>query len=90
MSGDFWFRPKTQGYGAYPANWKGWAAVIVFALVQLALVVGLLAPGTEWGQAPGLTAVGAFMLGTACITAVFISLTRAKTDGEWRWRWPKG
>lgn len=90
MSSDFWFKPKTHGYGAYPANWKGWAAIVVFALVQLALAVGLLVPMTAWGQPPGLTAVAAFMLGTAVITAAFISVTKSKTDGEWRWRWPRG
>jgi hypothetical protein len=25
---DYWFKPKTRGYGATPANWKGWAATI--------------------------------------------------------------
>ncbi len=89
MGEDFWFKPKTHGYGGYPANWKGWAAIGVFAVVQLFLVVGLLVPVTVWGQPPGLTAIAVFMLGTAVITAAFISVTKSKTDGEWRWRWPK-
>ncbi|HEU4381635.1 MAG TPA: hypothetical protein VFR73_23945, partial [Hyphomicrobiaceae bacterium] len=25
---DYWFKPKSHGYGATPANWKGWAATI--------------------------------------------------------------
>jgi hypothetical protein len=38
--GDFWFKPKSHGYGqsygATPANWKGWLATLAFALAMLA------------------------------------------------------
>ena len=39
----YWFKPKTYGYGATPANWKGWAAVAVYVAVILALTLPLLA-----------------------------------------------
>ncbi len=29
---DPWFRPKSYGYGATPANWRGWAATAAFAI----------------------------------------------------------
>lgn len=30
MANDYWFRPKTFGYGAgMPRNWKGWAYLVV-------------------------------------------------------------
>ena len=29
---DPWFRPKSHGYGATPADWRGWAATAVFAI----------------------------------------------------------
>jgi len=25
---EYWFKPKSHGYGASPANWKGWAATV--------------------------------------------------------------
>ena len=37
-----WFKPKSHGYGASPANWKGWAATFAFLLIELVLVWILL------------------------------------------------
>jgi len=28
----YWFKPKTYGYGATPSGWKGWAAVAIYAV----------------------------------------------------------
>ena len=39
----YWFKPKTYGYGATPANWKGWAAVAGYVAVVTALTLPLLA-----------------------------------------------
>ena len=37
MKADHWFAPKSHGYGATQANWKGWAASFGF----MALTFGL-------------------------------------------------
>jgi len=37
---EYWFRPKTYGYGATPVNWKGWASSLV-AVVALLVVFRL-------------------------------------------------
>ncbi|TPN88325.1 hypothetical protein FJ987_21245 [Mesorhizobium sp. CU2] len=78
MTGDKWFRPKRFGYGATPDNWKGWAFVVVFILIAVAALTGLLAAG-----APEWLAV----LAVLALTVAIIPLIKAKTDGEWRWRW---
>ena len=83
----YWFRPKTYGYGATPANWKGWAATLAFVAVLFAVT---------WRQmiAPALAHVGpvpqelAIWLGVqAVLIAGFIALCHAKTEGGWKWRW---
>lgn len=71
----YWFAPKLYGYGATPVTWQGWAMIVVFAL--LACAVALLAAQ----DAPVMFA----LLGPLVVS--FILLCRAKTDGEWRWRW---
>lgn len=87
---DTWFKPKTHGYGAYPTSWKGWALIAVFGVLQMLLAIGLLVPPALGGQAVDLTRISAFLLGTAVLTALFLWLTKRKTEGEWRWRWPRG
>jgi hypothetical protein len=77
-----WFVPKSNGYGAYPANRKGWFAVLVFAvaLILLAIVVfgsnglanfGLLVPAAV------------FVLSGLVCGGLFICIARLKTKGEW-------
>ena len=85
MPGDYWFKPKTYGYGARPANWKGWLATAVFLLVCLAwagLTVGQ-DPPPRWGAM-------AFVIGLMVLIVGFSVLARKKTDGEWRWQWGNG
>lgn len=86
---DYWFKPKTHGYGAYPTSWKGWALIGVFALLQLAMASVLLVPDAAGQQTVDLTRLAGFLLGTAVITAAFLWICMRKTDGEWGWRWPK-
>ena len=50
---DPWFVPKSHGYGAQPANWKGWAAVGLFVIYAVVLTLWLLIPGE--GQAFSVT-----------------------------------
>jgi hypothetical protein len=76
-----WFRPKTHGYGATPVAWKGWLAVALFSLAQLILALALLSGD------PGFWHVLAFLALSLPLTAWFVRFTRARTEGDWRWRW---
>jgi hypothetical protein len=69
----YWFRPKYYGYGATPANWKGWLATAVF----IALVAAIAS-----GPVDALR-IEAF----AALIAVFVWIAWKKTDRAWRWRW---
>ena len=84
---DHWFTPKSHGYGASPANWKGWLATGIFGVLTIGLAVApslmpdvLAAPDWPWRIALWLTV-------EVCLVIGFVALARAKTDGEWRWRW---
>jgi hypothetical protein len=84
-----WFIPKTYGYGATPANWKGWA---VLGLFMAGLIGGsylLLAWQPSSGTGPGALRNGVWAVANSMLTVGFIVLARAKTDGQWGWRWGK-
>ncbi len=68
-----WFRPKRYGWGASPANWKGWLATAVFMALAVAI--------TQVAALPFNIAA------LAALTVVFIWIVWKKTDGSWRWRW---
>ncbi|TPL08852.1 hypothetical protein FJ938_07685 [Mesorhizobium sp. B2-4-14] len=73
MTGEAWFRPKRFGYGATPGNWKGWAFVVVFILVVVALVLGHIAAALPaW----------LIVLVILALTGAIIPFIKAKTDGE--------
>ncbi|MDX8529463.1 hypothetical protein RFM41_18145 [Mesorhizobium sp. VK25A] len=78
MTGDKWFRPKRFGYGATPDNWKGWAFMVVWIAIVVALSVALLHAGA---------AAWLVVLAVIALTGAIIPLIKAKTDGDWRWRW---
>jgi hypothetical protein len=86
---DYWFKPKSHGYGASPANWKGWAAslglIVVDMVIVFALLVGPLLSGTQ----PGIGRIVLLAILMIATTAVFVWICKVKTDGEWRWRWGK-
>jgi hypothetical protein len=89
MSGrEPWFRPKRFGYGAEPAGWKGWAATAGFILLLAGWSFGLLGVARHGAIEPA--AWIAWLVGVVALTAAFIALARAKTDGEWRWRGTPG
>lgn len=84
---DYWFLPKTHGYGAQPANWKGWAATFGYVAVTLVVTwVLMIWPASERVGPQGWHIVSWLTL-TSALTAGFMWLSRAKTKGEWRWRW---
>ncbi len=86
---DAWFKPKPYGYGATPLNWKGWAATLAFVSVVFAtsLLVFLWQP--NGGTAPSIWQIAAWLAIAAILTGGFIGLARAKSDGQWGWRWGK-
>ena len=84
-----WFKPHSYGYGATPANWRGWAATGAF--LAILLTVSRLLPTLEPrpGTASSFWQIAAWWLGVAVLTIAFVGLAYAKTDGQWGWRWGK-
>ena len=85
----YWFKPKTYGYGATPANWQGWLATTVFVAVLLSASVVILASQQNPPSGPGAWQIEAWALAVSALTLGFVWLARAKTDGQWTWRWGK-
>jgi hypothetical protein len=85
----YWFKPKTHGYGATPANWKGWVATLGFLSVILGSGYILVASQQSEGSTPRGWLIAGWALGVATSAALFARLARAKTDGQWGWRWGK-
>ncbi len=73
----YWFKPKERGYGNVPTTWQGWALTVGFGAFVVAMVLAL--------QAEALSLLW-FVLVVLAVTAGFLALAKAKTDGEWRWR----
>lgn len=68
-----WFAPKRFGYGAgLPIAWQGWVVLAVF--------IAGLAGAVAWLD--GIVRVVAIV---ALVAGLFF-VTRAKTEGGWRWR----
>jgi hypothetical protein len=89
VSNEHWFKPKAYGYGATPNNWKGWAATVAFVLVVLATTLVTFGWQPDRGTAPSVSQIAAWGLVVAVLTGGFVWLARAKTDGQWGWRWGK-
>jgi hypothetical protein len=76
---EFWFRPKTYGFGATPVTWEGWAVIAVYVAVVCAVVLLRRKRSLRsWWQA-----VIAILIATGAMAWV----AEAKTDGAWEWRW---
>jgi hypothetical protein len=86
---DYWFKPKTHGYGATPCNWKGWAATGAFVVIMLLAAILLLGLQPKPGTGLSAWSITAWALIVAALTIAFVWLARAKTDGQWGWRWGK-
>ena len=83
---DYWFRPRRYGIGATPITWQGWLFIVVFVPILLFVIeVPLYAL-----KLFGITIAGPWIAGwplvTLPVTLVFILIAKAKTNGEWRWR----
>ena len=81
---DYWFKPKTYGYGAYPLDWRGWAAIAVFCVAVTAWSLLALLGGLE-----PLPATIVMWLGVTAMVVVFVIWAKKKSNGPWRWRWGK-
>jgi len=83
----YWFKPKRYGYGATPITWEGWAvtAAAVACVVVLAMV--FVAEPASRHAGPDLPGVLIWAALNAAIIGGLLWITRAKTDGEWKWRW---
>ena len=84
---DYWFVPKTHGYGAYPANWKGWAAILAYVAVVTAISLPLMVWPAIQQSGPLVASLITWLVLLFVVTVGFIQVCRAKTDGEWSWRW---
>jgi hypothetical protein len=79
----YWFRPKSYGYGATPITWEGWVVTLAVAAVfgGSIVVMNLLV---------GPSNVVAWLVWAAVIASLilwFVQFCRRRTDGEWGWRW---
>ena len=75
--GPEWFAPKRYGYGSgLPIAWQGWAVLIGYVAIVVALVLRL----RRSGPVPFLAAV-------IPVTVVFAVICARTTRGGWRWRW---
>ena len=78
MSDAKWFKPRRYGYGSMPTTWQGWVVVIGYVLFVLAVF------GAEERGAISQIVMIALMV---AVTVPFLLFVRAKTDGQWKWRW---
>ena len=76
----YWFRQKTFGYGATPNSWQGWAVTIVSAVLTLGVIV---AADFMRDNAMRFWLIA---IGLPLILIPTVWITRAKTEGGWRWR----
>ncbi len=79
---EYWFKPKTYGYGATPVTWEGWAVTVAAVLVIFA--AALLIP--NFGVRSPSAWIAFFAIEAVVLAALWI-ISRRKTDGAWRWRW---
>jgi hypothetical protein len=79
MTHEFWFKPKTYGYGAVPTTWEGWAVVATYVAILTICVVAATIRAEP--LAARISAIAAVIIATVAMT---ITVVR-KTDGAWGW-----
>ena len=79
MNSEFWFKPKTFGYGATPTTWEGWAVVGVYSLLIMGCVIAMY---LRKGSLPTFVSSMATIF---VATVVMIAISVQKTDGAWGW-----
>ena len=83
MANQFWFRPKTYGYGATPSTWEGWLVTAVHSLIVLGCVFLMILYQENYSL------IAASLTVMALSTAGMVWACWHKTDGVWGWRWGK-
>jgi membrane protein YdbS with pleckstrin-like domain len=78
----YWFRPKRFGYGATPTTWQGWALTLGSALA----IAGSILAMRLWVDRSNFAAWMAWAAFAVAVVVVVTRVSRARTDGEWRWR----
>jgi len=85
MSTRYWFRPKSFGYGAAPITWQGWAVTLGSATITVGAILAIVvSEARDWPDRRPFQAACLIVLLATMIASIAVS--RAKTDGEWRWR----
>ena len=84
---DYWFKPKSYGYGATPVTWQGWAVTSAAVAVLVALAFVFIAWPAQNHTGPELTGVLVWAALEVTVIAILIWFCRSKTEGEWKWRW---
>ena len=79
----YWFKPKRYGWGATPANWRGWLATCGFIAIIYAFLAGIVAYRSELT----VEAVIVWAVAFVAVELLFIWIAWKKTNGAWRWRW---
>lgn len=79
---EYWFRPKSRGYGAIPIHWKGWA-LMVGVVAALAIETWLLIDFRGETTPLEFAAWGAVVIATMI---AYRRVAQARTNGEWRFR----
>ena len=79
----YWFTPKRYGYGATPLTWQGWA----FTVGTIAVILALAAVMPVVIERAGLWGWLVWATILAGVLVAVTTVSRRKTDGEWRWRW---
>jgi cytochrome c oxidase subunit IV len=79
MSNEFWFKPKTFGYGATPTTWEGWTVMTVYGAILAGCVVAIYLHKQSLAVHAGSFAV------IVVATIVLVAVSVQKTDGAWGW-----
>jgi len=85
--GDYWFKPKSHGYGATPTTWQGLAVTLAFVFAALIASRFMLLAPLASGQVLGLTRWAEWVGVMAVLLGLLIAIARAKTSAPWKWRW---
>ena len=83
---DYWFKPKSHGYGATPVTWQGWVATLAYvAFVGGVTLFGIA--GIGGARPPEFSTVIVWAAIVAAVTYGFVLFTKSRTDSDWKWRW---
>jgi hypothetical protein len=78
----YWFEPKSYGYGATPVTWEGWAVTLAAVIILAGSVFAMNLMLAQSNAVAWLTWAALI----AAATWWFVEFCRRRTDGEWHWR----